>query len=189
VTREDAGFTLVELLIAVAILGVLGVAFGELGFIGFKTTAQATTLFAGSHDAQIAQTFWQQDAQDAATVDSVASDTRCVQTGDTLVVRFTGQDTDASAAVTTHVETYVQRVSGTETQLIRRACSGPYGGTLSDVGDVVVLHELGDPATLPAPVAPSLTCTPTCTSPRIVTLSVTEQTGYRFALAGRRRPS
>ena len=185
--RNDSGFTLVELVMAVAIMAILGAAFGELGFIGFKTTAQTSTTLASSHDAQESQFYWQQDVQGANVVDSVATDTRCVLTGDTLLVRFTGQDTGASLVVTSYVEAYVQRVVGTETQLIRRACSGPYGGTLTDVGDVTVLHSIGNPALLPAPVSPALSCLPSCASPRSVTLTVTEQSGYSFAMTGRRR--
>lgn len=185
--RRDGGFTLVELIVVIAIIGVLAMALGELIVSGLRTTSATATAFAGSHDAQIVSELWTQDVQSAAVVDSSASDTRCLLSGDTLVTRFTGATTDASLTVTTLVRAYVRVVSGTETQLVRRSCSAVGAAALASTGDVVVVHGLGNPALTPAPVTPVVSCLPTCVAPRTVTIAVTEQSGYRFSMTARRR--
>jgi prepilin-type N-terminal cleavage/methylation domain-containing protein len=185
--RQDHGFTLVELLVVLSIIGVLALALTEALVSGWKTTSATATILSSSHDAQMVSSFWTSDVQGAAVLDSVGTDTRCLLTGDTLVARFTGTTTDASSVVTTFVAAYVQRVSGTETQLIRRSCAAIGSGALASTGDVVVVHGLGNPAVTPAAQTPALSCVPGCTAPRSVTLSVVEQSGYTFALTARRR--
>ena len=185
--HRDGGFTLIELLIVISMISILAVALTEASIIGWRTTSATTSTFASSHDAQTFETFWSPDVQSAQVVDTSAADTRCLQSGDTLVVRFTGATTDASLVQTTFVEAYVQRLTGTETQVIRRACSGPYGGPLTSTNDVIVVHGLGNPALAPAPAAPTLSCAPSCSAARTVTLSVVEQNGYSFAVTARRR--
>jgi prepilin-type N-terminal cleavage/methylation domain-containing protein len=187
VKRSEQGFTLIELLIVISIVGMIALAFTEASVIGWRTTSATTTTFASSHDAQTTSTFWTQDVQSSAVVDTTASDTRCLLTGDTLIVRFTGTTTDASSVATSRVQAYVQRVAGTETQLIRRGCAGPVGGTLSSTGDIITVHGLGNPAVTPAPQTPVVTCLPSCALPRSVTLTVVDQSGYTFALTARRR--
>ena len=67
--RQD-GFTLVELLVVVAVLAMVAVALSQAMFIGWRTTATAGTTFAGSHDAQITEAFFSQDVQSAAATAS-----------------------------------------------------------------------------------------------------------------------
>lgn len=58
---RDAGFTLVELLITISILGVITLPLGNLIIDYFRNSTQATQRFAASNDAQVANVYWQQD--------------------------------------------------------------------------------------------------------------------------------
>jgi len=59
----DAGFTLVELLMCIVILGIIAVPLGEV-VIGYLKNAGATTArMSESHDAQLAAAYFAQDVQ------------------------------------------------------------------------------------------------------------------------------
>lgn len=61
--RQDAGFTLVELLMSIVILGIIAVPLGEV-VIGYLKNADATTTrLSQSHDAQMAASYFAQDVQ------------------------------------------------------------------------------------------------------------------------------
>src|SRR4051812_35114190 len=113
--RNDDGFTIVELLISMGILGIIITPLATAFFIGLGTFKTTDADIANSSDAQVASLFF---SDDAASADSVATNADCGSSSDgDPVVQFNWQDgsisrrvayrlaTDASAAADLQVGT------------------------------------------------------------------------------------
>ena len=201
----DAGFTLVELLLVIAILGVITVPLGNV-VIGMLRNHQATAdRLALSHDAQIAAAYFAQDVATVGVRDYTvpppanssppyrpsiqldagydAGGTACGTAATPAAkVRFLADDWDGAGTpptVATDVVAYY--LAGSE--LHRMKCIG----SATPVSDVVLAHYV-DPATL------AVTCSSTCDAavvPQQVTLSFSVTTptvgAYPITLNGQRR--
>ncbi len=185
-TSED-GFTLVELIISIVILGIIVGAMSAAIIAGLKTTDGTTNRLAESHDAQVVSEFFVTDMQSAVTVTYQAMDTvstvpvGCSPASSPLLV-FSWTDPSAGAEMVS----YYSATLGGETQLVRQQCVGGSSST------VVVAHLLGSST-------PQVTCAPTsCTSagivspaPRKVSLTLSaagsDGTTYSYTLQGSRR--
>jgi prepilin-type N-terminal cleavage/methylation domain-containing protein len=66
--RGERGFTLVELLVAVTILGIIGAALTESIIVSLKTTREADTRLSGSLDRQRLASFFVPDVESAQHV-------------------------------------------------------------------------------------------------------------------------
>jgi prepilin-type N-terminal cleavage/methylation domain-containing protein len=64
-TRAEDGFTLLELLLVIAILGIIVVPLGASILIGFRTTDATANRIESSHDAQMASIYFPADLQSA----------------------------------------------------------------------------------------------------------------------------
>jgi len=201
----DAGFTLAELLVAIAIMAIIALPAGN-AVIGILHNTDATSArLAASHDAQISAAFFAADVGGLGVQNG--GQTALAQSVETNAVYNSGLfpcgaagtpnaslrlalDNYASAGSVTGytptrmVVSYVVETAGTGHELHRLRCVG----STTPVSDVVIAHQL-------TAAAPAVACSSTCTaaSPpqRItLTLSLVDPGGtgtYPVALTGERR--
>jgi prepilin-type N-terminal cleavage/methylation domain-containing protein len=200
--RTDEGFTLVELLVAVAILAVITVPLANVVIGAFRNTTDTSDRLELSHDAQISSSYFARDVAEvglrdwsAITGDSVPFK-QSVQLGaaynedgytcgsSTAVVRFLSDVWDASKAVaSTNVVAYYLKPAGAVSELHRVKCIGPATtGT-----DVVVAHNV-------KPGSVAVTCSSVCEADDVpdqvsMTFQVTRASvgDYPITLTGQRR--
>ncbi len=205
-SRRDEGVTLIELIVAIAILGLIMLPLGN-ALISYLHNTDATIARLGqSHDAQISAAYFAQDVQSVGTHDTTTYPYPLKQSVETGVayngglypcgvagtpdalVRFAWDDytTPAAAATVVRAAYVVETVSG-ERQLHRIVCSGSSAPT----ADVIIAHKL-------ASTGPTVTCSSTCSGtgsavPQTVNLVLTltdpksTDANYVFTLTGQRR--
>jgi prepilin-type N-terminal cleavage/methylation domain-containing protein len=187
----DAGFTLVELLISISVLGIVLTAITGVTFVAMRTTAGANTRLNESNDLLRAATYFDDDVQGAQAV-SVGTTPRC-GTDATSVVELAGQDftDDNLFTITTTVVTYVVRTvtapTGTTKELHRLACAAQTDAPaypLTPVTDIPVVRQLSSSS-------PTVTCGGSpCSAFARVDMAVQERSGgLTYTLSGRRRVS
>jgi prepilin-type N-terminal cleavage/methylation domain-containing protein len=179
VRRTDSGLTLVELLVVVAISGlIIPVLTGAL-VLGWRTTDATAASISDSRNRQLAPSLFTRDAQNAQTIDTTAGDTTCVSAGDTLLVRLRWTETDASGVSVNRAVAWVLP-TGPEALLERRYCAAATTLTSS----VTATHGVVG--------TPSVTCrsatgtTVACGVAVTVALAITDASGT-FTAIGRRR--
>jgi prepilin-type N-terminal cleavage/methylation domain-containing protein len=209
---DESGFTLVELLMSIVILGIIAVPLGEV-IIGYLKNADATVArMSESHDAQIAAAYFAQDVQAVGVRDytvttsgffplaqSVWTDVAptagpfpCGAAGlPNAVVRLAWDDFPSGAASPAD-QVRAAYVVENGTELHRLVCKG----SAVPVSDVVVAHHLIS--------VPTVACTGTTADcngsgtavPATVTLTLTIHdpqappgTQYTVDLTGQRRQS
>jgi prepilin-type N-terminal cleavage/methylation domain-containing protein len=186
--RGDAGYTLVELLVVVSLVGVVVASVAGMSLVAVRTAASADTRLDDSNDLLRAATYFGDDVQGAQSV-SVGTTPRC-GTDPSVLVEFVGQDfTDDSTFTTvTTVVSYVRRTVGLPTgvrrELHRLSCSSPVGSPaypLAATSDVPVVLGL-------SPAVPVVGCgTAGCAAFTEVNLTIQQSSGLRYVLTGRRR--
>lgn len=173
-TPDERGFTLVELIVAVSILGVVMGAITAAIVVGLKTTDDTITRLSESHDTQISTAYFNGDAQSAESVELSVNDP-CI--GENVLALFSWTDPHVTPAVA-KTASYVITTPASGRELHRRYCEGS-----ALKSDVVVAHNLHPTA------APSISCTPSCldVAGRSVTMTVTDASSYAYTLTGLRR--
>jgi prepilin-type N-terminal cleavage/methylation domain-containing protein len=199
--RADDGFTLIELIVTVAIMTVISSALIGVVLIYLKTATQTRTRLAESTDQQFVSTYWQADVASLGkrsfspgAADPVPSEASvvvapgggCGSSAGTVVVRLDWTEfnvVDDAHAWNTSEQAVAYVKSGTTLKRVR--CKGGAEGRA-----LVVAHSL-DPAT-----APSIACTPSCgpALPEKVALTLAVRnaaegsvTGYTTTLTADRR--
>jgi len=138
-SRREDGFTLVELLVAITVLGVIAPVMVSAIVLGLKTTAATTGQLNASHSRQELAALFTTDVQSAVTVaDETSTDTTtCMSAAETLVGRLSWTDIDSSGASTARVLTYAIVTVAGDKQLVRHACTGAAMSTVTVVHNVV----------------------------------------------------
>jgi prepilin-type N-terminal cleavage/methylation domain-containing protein len=204
--RGSDGFTLVELLVAMVILGIISIPLSNVVIGYFRNTNATTARLIESHDAQISSTYWAQDVASIGTRSTTApyplnqsvwtgaSSLYSCPTAGTRIATLAWDDfTPAGTRTVIQVVYVVQTVSG-QTELHRVRCQG----SPAVVSDVTLAHYL-DPSTPPT-VACLGTSGVNCAAagpdvPKSVTLTLTIRSPKNFGaayvvkLTGQRRQS
>jgi prepilin-type N-terminal cleavage/methylation domain-containing protein len=171
----ERGVTLVELLMAVAILGIVSTALAGAFAVMARNGRGITERFSQSHDAQIASAYLASDVQSTAGLTSSA----CNPGSLTPVVNFQFADG--------RVSSYLYGALDGEQQLVRRLCNS--GGTV--VSQPTLVHNGG---ATPTAQCDGTTCDPEA-RPRPFKVKLTvptrnESSGavdFTFSLTGTRR--
>jgi prepilin-type N-terminal cleavage/methylation domain-containing protein len=145
-SHED-GVTLVELLVAVSILGVLTVALASALFFGFRSTRDMHTSLDQSNAEQIVSSYVAKDVQAADSV-RVGVTSAC---GGQLAALETTTRTDPIATASDVTVAY--RLTGSS--LVRQVC-GPSPATQTIARNITAFTASGsDPMSIDASTAPS----------------------------------
>lgn len=183
--RGDAGLTLVELLVTVAISALVLPVLAATLVIGYRTTDATVAQLGDTRDRQIVPSLFASDVQSATIVDASGA-AGCPLGGGTLVLRLSRQETPVTGAVINRVVAWVTTVSAGMTLLERRSCDDS-SGAMELVGHVTTAHGVV--------VAPSVTCwdatgsgtsCAAASSVARVDLQVTDASGPFTVTAGRR---
>jgi Tfp pilus assembly protein PilW len=175
--RSEAGVTLVELLMAVAITALIAPVLTGALVVGWRTTEQTVGSLSDTRNRQLVASLFTRDVQGASSVE--VSGAGCLRAGDTLLVRLGWSETPASGAAVDRVVSWVSTPAGL---VERRACDagGPVSSSVSPAHDVV-----GAPTVI---CKDSSGAAAACSSAVVVELRVTDASGT-FTAVGRRRPS
>lgn len=190
--RDERGFTLIEAVVGVAILGIVMVAMATAMILYFRTTDATTQKLSESPGLQLAAAYFASDAQ---STNAALAAQDCLGAGQARLVSFRWRDPGVKANFTTDdrnvVVSYVVVRVGSQDELWRNRCVGGLdtdGTRSNEIGAVSSSHlvKFIDPTTVPlATTVGSVTkvamvlCTSTGTACR------DEQVG--FSLTGTRR--
>lgn len=191
---DDAGFTLIELIISIAVLGVLVTAVAAAMFTALGTDKTTDARLSESRDLQTAASYL---ADDVAGAQSFAVSGTAECGSDPLLLELRGQQFNNSSLATSEVViTYVLRsatVDGAASRVLHRlTCEGATSASLAQTGDVTVARLIS------TTVNPTVACknaaggTVSCgdASAATVSVDVTSRSGDLTArLTGHRRTS
>ena len=171
--RDERGFTLVELLLSISILGIIMVPLGTGFFVAFRATTGTTETYAQSSDAQFVSIYFPPDVQSA---NQVTTSTSFCSGYPNRKVLLTSTETDGTTTTTVRTTLYWVRNNAGSYELVRTVWNGNYCS--------------GTPQTLV--VARSLTgtgaasCLSPCPDGKLVRFRVTTA-DYQFTVSGRMR--
>jgi prepilin-type N-terminal cleavage/methylation domain-containing protein len=179
--RED-GFTLIELMVAMAIMAIIMLPLTAGVIVGLRTSDETSNRLAGSNDAQLLSIWFPPDVQSTGNLNTDVVATPTVNTecsGINNAVRLKWRATEvAGGSASTYIAAYAISQSSTgDWRLLRYYCVN--GGTASTH---VVARNLKN-----------ATAVAISTSTTKVTMTVTEKatatdpTSYTFSVSGNRR--
>lgn len=163
--RPDAGFTLLEMLVAIAVLGIIMIPLAGAFTVGLRSYQRAEDQIAGSTASLFASAYWASDVQSADSV--TVPGTACAPTGTNVVTFAWAADPTAPTPPTTLAipmqrVSYVVQSTASGRRLVRVACGGSSSTVntivprLSATSDPQVTCELLNP---PPTTAPLSACT------------------------------
>jgi prepilin-type N-terminal cleavage/methylation domain-containing protein len=192
--RGDDGVTLVELLVCIAIMGVVASALAMSFFASTRSIDQSSLRMANTHDSQMAASLFSSDMQSANwlwTKNALPGFETC-GSGESLVT-FAWPGSDRL----TRVATYRVIDQDGERQLIRQLCSAPIFEPSVLTSTVVIAHNLDDTTPTVECFGPGRTLTLLCDGQNVIAAQLTAQaqangtdpTRFKYILRATRRPS
>lgn len=191
-TKDDAGFTLFELMLSIAILGILLAALVGLMFATMTADRQTKARLDGTRAEQFSAVYFGRDVQGAQGADGLVANITARCGPGTAVLEVRGRSYDAATlAEKVTVVSYVfstATVDGVVTgRLERRSCEAPVSPApaypLSPASTRTVARDLSP--TAPSPVCQPGPCGATTTS---VNLTLARQgADVAFTLVGTKR--
>ncbi len=179
----DGGVTLVELLVVIALMGIVVPALTGAVFLGLRTTDATVASLSDSRNRQILPSLFTRDVQSAGTVDTDASVSTCLDAGDTLVVRMRWTETPVSGSAINRVAAWITRTVAGDKILERRSCDDS-SGSMTSAGSVSTAYGIvGTPA---VSCRTSADVAAACTSAARVAMTAVDASGALSA-SGRRR--
>jgi prepilin-type N-terminal cleavage/methylation domain-containing protein len=179
---REGGFTLMELLLVIALLGLVAVPLAGAITVGERTTAATANRLESTHDAQLVSIYLPADIQSAgnAAGDVVVTPGNSDCSGMPNLLRLRWTVTETLGVQSTYQVAYAVTQSGDEWRLTRFYCPASPGAPTQ----VVVARNLSG-ASQPTPVV----------SPDGKTISVTlkesgaqrDPTQWTYTISGRRR--
>jgi prepilin-type N-terminal cleavage/methylation domain-containing protein len=187
--KRDEGFTLIELMLSISILGVLMAALVGLLFATITADSRTKERLDGTRAEQFSAVYFGSDVQGATEV-AQGQPARCGS--GTAVVELRGVTHDPMSlnervTISSYVFTTAVVDGATVGRLERRTCEAPASGVtypLSPARTLIVARDLG-------PSAPSLSCPAACTATsKSMTLTVSRNgADSPFTIVGTRRPT
>jgi prepilin-type N-terminal cleavage/methylation domain-containing protein len=132
----EHGFTLVELVVAAAIVGVVIAAIAAAFVLSFRTTADATDRMAQAADAQLLATYW---PADVASLDATGADAVPTCGSSNEIVTFAWNLSGELGGSETRV-TYSAEGAGPGSEVVRHRC---VGDSTAPVDSTVVASNFG----------------------------------------------
>lgn len=176
--NDESGFTLVELLIAVVVLGMITVALGAGFSVGLRTMNDTSNRLAGSNDAQRLGVYLPPDVASATAATASVNGTGISCTGASVVAsNLRLQLTDG----TTFNVVYGVRAVTNGFQLERYVCTGGVWQSTS-----VVARNLSGVVATRVPSIGTLTGASLTVTEKV---TATDSTAYVFTVTGNRRAS
>lgn len=195
--REEAGFTLVELVIALAISSLIMGAIVASFIVGLDTTGAASTRLSQSDDRHLVEIWLPRDvtsAQSAAAnqapgcaaavaAGATSANTVLVLTGSGVTVT-TAANGPPSVGNDAYEADYVLSSSGNEQRLSRYFCDTSQGVSST----LIVSYGLATGAAAATVVLPCANNSPNpCPTAGVVTLTLKDLSGNTFAVSGLER--
>jgi prepilin-type N-terminal cleavage/methylation domain-containing protein len=118
--RRERGFTLIEVLFAVTLLGIVAVAVGAIFMVTVRTTGETSDRFTDSVGPKFLSVYLVPDVQSAKTVDPNTG--ACGGSG--AVISFLRYDPDDASGAATGTASYFVETTGSRRVLVRRYCTG-----------------------------------------------------------------
>lgn len=172
--RREDGFTLIEVLLVVVILGFISGALTESIILGLRTTEATERIVSGSLDRQLASTYFYGDVQSSDEVATDAAKACPVSTPGTVTLRWNDAGVAKAASYS---------VDPTEGNLVRRYCED---GALKAQNTVASSLAAADPVTVTC--APAGNPPDPCPSrPLKVKITVKDKSNVAYELEGARR--
>lgn len=174
---SEDGFSLIELVISIAVLGLVGGAISGSFLVMLGTKTRTESALAVSRDRQFVATYLTDDVTDAAALGTGGH----VVCGSTLstVLLFTSTDFDAGSTSPVAVQVAWTHDAGAKT-LVRTACRGGAPAVTTTVA-----RNVPSAPTVSASCSSAVGLT---TTSREVALTVPQSDGVDLRLCARRRP-
>jgi prepilin-type N-terminal cleavage/methylation domain-containing protein len=204
--RHDAGFTLIELVITVAIMGIITVPLADFMLQYFSTYSDTQTRLSDSHDMQIAAAYFSQDVANTGLRDAVTFNPQqsiwtptsgfpgsyCGQGLGTTMVLMSWDDWSTSGGTGVDTPDSVAYIVENGT-LVRAVCSGGTAVTTS----TTIVHNLvypdsgnATPITCPDTASACSAATPPATVKLQLSIKGPTDTSIsRVTFVGQRRQS